>query len=121
MTPLHPPITEFTLKVIDRYLQEQVPVLVEQQLQRVVPGWAEPCSSHSVPGSGTVWLPEYSRWLDERLAQHWTRSLEPKIQEAVLATLDQILEPLLVQLTEALTPKIEMLIKSALTQVVTLR
>jgi len=114
MTPLHPPITQFTLEAVDRYLQEQVPLQVERHLQQVLPGWVKSCSSPSVPGSATPWPPEYSRQLDAQWAQHWTTSLEPRIQEVVSAALDQLLEPLLLQLTEALTPTLETLVRSVL-------
>ena len=116
MKPLHTPITEFSLLAIDGYLREQIPLLVEQRLQRIFPGWVEPCTDHLAPGSRTDWSPAYSKWLDERLKQHWTTSLEPKIQEAVLAAMDQLSDALLVQLTEALTPQLKTLVRAVLAQ-----
>ena len=111
MKPLHTPITEFSLLAIDGYLREQIPLLVEQRLQQSFPGWIEPCTDHSAPGSKAASSPAYSKWLNERLEQHWTTSVEPMIQQSVQAVVDQLHDALLARLTEALTPGLKMLVK----------
>ena len=116
MKPLHPPLTEFTLTAIDRYLQQQVPLQVEQHLQQTLPGWVKQCLSQSALGSETPWPPECSRWLDERLEQYWTTSLEPRIREVASTALDQLLEPLLTQVIKILTPQLDTLVRDVLTQ-----
>lgn len=97
-------ITEFTVAAVDRYLQTQVPALVEQFLTLDVNGPDQ--------GLPTWWQSQF----DERLARHCERFVEQQLGQTVSTGLTRLVEPMVLQLVELLLPQLKELVQDVVAE-----
>lgn len=98
------PISEFTVNAVNRHLQEAVPLLVEQFLMQESPG-----RDQRLPG----W---FLKLFDERLERYCKRFVDQQLGRTLSDGLDQLVQPMVTQLVQQLTPQLEDLVRQVMTE-----